>query len=146
MAGFRFTHEWSLAAGPDRVYAVLADVERYAAWWPQVRGVTRVDDQSGRAAVRSTLPYTLHLLLTRDVADEENRRLRVTLDGDLKGWSQWLLEPAGRGRTLAHYTQEVDVTPRLLRWGSRVARPLLVANHTRMMVAGRRGLTAYLGR
>jgi len=144
VASFRFSDEWSIPAAPDRVYAALADVERYAVWWPQVLGVGRVDDESGRTRARSVLPYTLDLVLTRSVADERARRLRVTVDGDLRGWSQWLLEPADAGGTLAHFTQEVEVTSRLLRWGSRVARPLLLANHAGMMREGERGLTAYL--
>ena len=41
------------------VFDALADVERYAAWWPQVRTAERIDDEAGRTDIRSFLPYTL---------------------------------------------------------------------------------------
>jgi uncharacterized protein YndB with AHSA1/START domain len=144
VAAFRFDHEWSVPAEPDRVYAALADLEQYAVWWPQVRTIERVDDDTARTTIRSVLPYTLSIVLTRSVQDDAARRLRVTMDGDLRGWSQWQLQPTEGGGTVARFTEEVDVTPGLLRWAARAVRPLLVANHTRMMVAGERALRAFL--
>ncbi|HEV7146421.1 MAG TPA: SRPBCC family protein, partial [Pedococcus sp.] len=70
MRTFRFEHQWSLDAPAPRVFAVLADVEGYASWWPQVRRVERIDEESGRTAIRSFLPYTLDLVLRRVVQDE----------------------------------------------------------------------------
>src|SRR5581483_12472872 len=56
---FVFRSEWRLPAPPDQVYAVLADVAAYPAWWPQIRGARRFDATSGELTCRSLLPYDL---------------------------------------------------------------------------------------
>ena len=148
MPTFEFHHEWALDAPPARVFDALADVERYAAWWPQVRTVERIDDQSGRTTVRSFLPYTLELVLRREVQDEASSILRVAVGGDLEGWCQWRVGP-GRGRpgsAVARFDQVAAVTPTLLARTARLTGPLLRANHTWMMHSGRAGLAAYLRR
>jgi Polyketide cyclase / dehydrase and lipid transport len=141
---FRFDHAWSLPVARARVFAVLADVERYAVWWPQVRRVQRVDENSGWAWVRSALPYTLALLLTREVEDEETGELRVSIDGDLRGWSSWQVDAAPGGGTLARYAQEVTVASRAKSLFPALSAPVLRANHSWMMRNGERGLVAYL--
>jgi hypothetical protein len=143
---FEFHHEWALDAPVPRVFEVLADVDRYAAWWPQVRTVERVDEASGRAAVRSFLPYTLQLVLRREVQDEESGTLRVAVSGDLEGWCQWQVRPATgpEGGTVATFDQVAVVTPALLARTARLTGPLLRANHAWMMRSGRAGLAAYL--
>lgn len=142
MTAFQFHHVWDLDAAAPRVFAALADVERYAAWWPQVRHAERIDDQSGRAAIRSFLPYTLDLVLRRETEDAESGTLRVEVSGDLEGWCQWQLEP-GVG-TRAVFDQEAVMTPRLLARSAHLTSPLLRANHAWMMRCGRAGLAAYL--
>lgn len=143
-ASFRFEHSWHLPAPADRVYAALADVDRYAEWWPQVRRVARVDAQSGRTWVRSFLPYTLELLMTREVEDARRGLLRAGIAGDLEGWSQWHVRPEEDGTTVAGFEQEVEVTASLLARSAPLAGPLLRANHTWMMRRGEAGLAAYL--
>jgi hypothetical protein len=144
---FEFHHEWALDAPAPRVFDALADVERYAAWWPQVRTVERIDEQSGRTAVRSFLPYTLDLVLRREVEDEASRALRVAVSGDLEGWCQWQVDPATeRDGTVARFDQVAIVTPALLARTARLTGPLLRANHAWMMRSGRAGLAAYLRR
>lgn len=141
---FRFQNRWALDASADRVYAVLADVEGYAAWWPQVRTAERVDEQSGRTSIRSLLPYSLDLVLRREVEDPGRRLLRVSLSGDLEGWCQWRVAEAADRSTVADFEQEAVVTPTLLARTAALAAPLLRANHAWMMHSGRSGLAAYL--
>ena len=143
---FRFHHVWALDAPVHRVFAALADVERYAAWWPQVRHAERIDDQSGRTAIRSFLPYTLHLVLRREVEDAASGLLRVAVWGDLEGWCQWTLAEGvgGPGSCTAVFDQEAGVTPQLLARTARVSAPLLRANHSWMMRSGRIGLAGHL--
>ncbi|MFF5324546.1 SRPBCC family protein [Janibacter hoylei] len=107
---FTFHHEWSFAAPREAVLAALADIEGYPAWWPQVRAVGRLDERSGRARIRSALPLTLHLVLTREIEDHARGRLRVRLDGDLEGWAQWSVDsdPQGGG-ACATFDQDVRV-------------------------------------
>jgi hypothetical protein len=143
---FHFHHEWRLPAAPERVFDILADVDRYAAWWPQVRSAQRIDDQSGRTDIRSFLPYTLHLVLRREVEDQAAGRLRVDVSGDLEGWCEWRIRPDGNAAhtTLAEFDQEAILTPTLLARTAHVTGPLLRANHSWMMRSGRSGLEDYL--
>lgn len=143
---FEFHHEWALDAPAPRVFEALADVDRYAAWWPQVRTVERIDEDSGRTKVRSFLPYTLDLVLRREVEDKASCTLRVAVSGDLRGWCQWRVAAApDRARaTVASFDQVAVVTPMLLARTARLTAPLLRANHTWMMHSGRAGLAAYL--
>lgn len=137
---YRFTSQWVVPASPGRTFDVLADVLGYPDWWPQVRAVARVDDSTVRVVCRSVLPYDLDLLLTRVVEDRHRGVLEASIEGPLRGWSRWTLQPAGGAATRLDYEQEVTTSGRLLGVASRVARPVLVANHAWMMRGGRRGL------
>ncbi|WP_277452812.1 SRPBCC family protein [Janibacter sp. DB-40] len=135
---FDFSSVWFVDAEPPDVVAVLADIDRYPTWWPQVRSVDRIDDDSGIAVVRSLLPVTLRLRLTRVVADREAGVLRVLLAGDLVGHAQWRIAAVPQGSVL-HFAQSVRVATRLERVATLV--PLLLrANHAWMMRQCRHGL------
>lgn len=140
---YRFDDLWHVRAPCERVYAALADVEGYERWWPQVRAIHRIDADTGRVRIRSLLPYTLDLRLTRTVQDEPRGILRVDIDGDLQGWCAWHLTAEGAD-TLAWFSQEVDVTVPMLQRAPLAMRPLLRGNHAHMMRSGERGLRAYV--
>lgn len=142
--GFVFAHRWRVPAARDRVFAALAEVERYPQWWPQVLEVQRLSDERGRARIRSALPYSLDLVMTRTVQDLDTGTLRVDIEGDLIGFSQFLLSDGPEGTTVADYSQEVTLGPPGLRRIAPLAGPVLRWNHTVMMRAGERGLAAYL--
>lgn len=142
---FTFHHEWVLDAPREAVVAALADPEGYPRWWAQVRGVERLDETSGRARIRSALPMTLHLVLTREIEDREGGHLRVRLDGDLDGWAGWTVVDDPRGGVRATFDQEVRVASRLSR-AATLAPAVLRANHAWMMRQGRSGLARYLTR
>jgi len=136
---YRFDSHWSLPASRDVVFEVLADVGGYPSWWPQVRAVARVDDETAHVVARSLLPYSLDMVLTRAVEDRASGVLEARIAGQLDGWSRWTLSHAG-GRTAMHYEQEVTTPGRLMTVASAVARPVLEANHAWMMRGGREGL------
>jgi uncharacterized protein YndB with AHSA1/START domain len=140
---YRFDNLWRLRAPRAQVYAALADVDGYARWWPQIREIHRIDTDSGRVRIRSLLPYTLTLVLTRAIQDETGGILRVNVDGDLRGWCAWQLTAEETG-TSARFTEEVEVTVPLLQRAPFATRPLLRANHAHMMRSGQRGLSAHL--
>lgn len=144
---FVFRHIWRLAAAPDRVHAVLADGDRYADWWPQIRSVTPLSVDEGLVRARSLLPYTLSMRLRRLESDPDAGRLEVAITGDLTGWARWTLGPdVGVRGTRAAYAQEVVVTaPRLARFAPHTG-PILRANHAWMMRSGERGLRRHLSR
>jgi len=140
---YRLDSLWHLDAPLERVFEALADIEGYERWWPQVRGIHRLDADTGRVLIRSLLPYTLDLVLTRAVQDEPRGILRVDIDGDLQGWCAWQLTAEGPG-TSARFSQEVEVTVPMLQRAPRAVRPLLRGNHAHMMRSGERGLRTYL--
>lgn len=135
---FAFHHTWLLPAPPERVVEALADIEGYPRWWPQVRSVEQIDAVSGRGRIRSLLPITLRMVLTREIEDREGGHLRVALDGDLTGWAGWTVEES-TGGSVATFEQEVRVAARLNR-AATLAPFVLQANHAWMMRQGRRGL------
>lgn len=134
---FVFRESWTVTAPRDRVHAVLLDLEHYPDWWPQVRAVAKLDDDHAWVLCRSTLPYTLDLLLT--AVHREPDLLETTIGGDLVGSVRWRLSDAGAGTRL-DYEQEVDVGSRVLRAAAVPLRPLLRWNHGQMMAGCLAGL------
>jgi hypothetical protein len=137
---YRFGGTWHLDAPPGRVHAVLGDPGHYADWWPQIRRLRRLDEESGVLVIRSALPYDLVITARRGAEDGPAGRLQADLGGDLEGWFRWTVRPAAGAGTVVAYEQEVVVRKALLRLLAPLARPALRANHTWMMRAGRRGL------
>lgn len=140
---FTFHDAWSVAAPPERVHEVLLDLEHYPQWWPQVVAVAKIDDDTARVLCRSTLPYTLDLVL--GAVHREPRLLETTIDGDLVGEVRWRLAPEAGG-TRVTLDQQVVVARRLLALASYAGRPVLRWNHARMLDGCRRGLDTRLGR
>jgi hypothetical protein len=138
---YSFDHRWTVAAPAARVHEVLADLEHYPDWWPQIRAVAKIDDDNARVICRSALPYTIDLLLT--AIRREPLELETTLSGDLQGTARWLLQPDGE-RTQLVYLQDVVVTDRLLGLLSVALRRPLAWNHDKMMAGCREGLAAYV--
>lgn len=144
MAGsYQFRSEWRLPTAPERVYEVLADVETYPSWWPQVRRARRIDELSGELTCRSLLPYDLVFVMHRELEDAARRVLRARLEGDLCGTSQWTISPHPTG-SLAVFDEHVTVGNGALRAAGRLLRPALRFNHDLMMRAGERGLREHL--
>lgn len=141
MTSFRFAERWQVAAPTKRVHDVLADVEHYPDWWPQVVACLKTGEDEGVVLCRSSLPYTLELRLSLLRRTPEVLESRVT--GDLDGWVRWRVAPYGGG-TRVHFEQEVEVRGAVLGLASYVARPVLRWNHARMMAGARRGLDAVL--
>jgi hypothetical protein len=139
---YRFGGDWRIDGPPDTVAAVLADLGRYPAWWPQILAVASLGPDDARVLCRSTLPYTLDLVLT--AVRRETRVLETAISGDLEGWVRWTLAPDRAGTRLG-WEQQVAVIGRLA-WASYVARPLLTWNHRRMMAGGVAGLRREVAR
>lgn len=138
---FTFTESWEVPFPAVEVAEVLLDLEHYPSWWPQVRAVAKIDDDTARVLCRSTLPYTLDLVLT--AVSRGPSVLSTTIEGDLVGSVSWTLS-AESGGTRLDYLQEVDVGHPLL---ARLADPLrgvLTWNHGRMMAGCRVGLAGRL--
>jgi hypothetical protein len=134
---YRFRTSWESPATPDRIHAVLVDLEHYVDWWPQVRAVASAGPDDALVVCRSMLPYDLELHLHAESRDAE--LLRVGIDGPIRGQAEWRLTPT-HGGTRLDFDQQVHAVARMFRWASYVARPVLAANHSWMMRGAERGL------
>lgn len=141
---YSFRSLWTLPAPAPVVHRALERIEDYPLWWPQVREVTRLDDTSGTARIRSLLPYDLFLTLREGRRDPAAGVLEVVLSGDLEGWARWTVTARATGGCLVRYDQEVDVRKPLMRRLAVPGRPLFRLNHALMMRSARRGLAAHL--
>ncbi len=139
---YRFTSEFTLAAARKQVRDVLVDLEHYCDWWPQVRGVGKLDDDRALVVCRSALPYDLELELTAVSRHEE--LLEVAIEGPISGWARYHLDETGPGVTSLRFEQEVHAEARMFKVASYVVRPLLVWNHHRMMAGAEQGLRSRL--
>jgi uncharacterized protein YndB with AHSA1/START domain len=141
---FVFRSEWRLPAPASAVYTVLADVETYPSWWPQVRKATRLDEVSGELTCRSLLPYDLVFRMHQEVRDAEGLVLRASMTGDLNGTSQWTITADGGDATRAVFDEDVSVGSGLVHTAGRLFRPALKFNHDLMMRSGEKGLRKHL--
>ncbi len=140
---YRFRSEWQLSAPPDDVFRALAEIDDYPTWWPEVRAVRRLPDDTRRLTCRSVLPYDLGFTIRQSSRDRQAGLLEATLNGDLEGFSRWTIT-ASPGGTLAVFEEEVVANKGLLRRLGLIARPAFKVNHSLMMSHGRQGLQAYL--
>jgi hypothetical protein len=142
LTAYSFRETWEVDADVDDVRDVLVDLEHYPSWWPQVRAVASLGPDDARVLCRSTLPYTLDLVL--HAVTREAPVLEVAVAGHLSGTVRWVLTPSATG-TRMDLEQDVSVDGRLLGLASYVARPLLTWNHDRMMTGCMEGLRQRLG-
>jgi Polyketide cyclase / dehydrase and lipid transport len=138
-----FRSEWRLPAPPEHVYAVLEDVGTYPAWWPEVKRMHRIDDETAEVTCRSVLPYELVFVTTQERRDPVGRVLQARMVGDLDGFSRWTIT-AVPGGTSAVFDEEVVTTKSMLNRLAPVAWPAFRANHWLMMRHGRQGLATFL--
>ena len=136
-ARFSFRASWLVDAPRAELHEVLVDLEHYPDWWPQVVAVAKIDDDRARVLCRSTLPYTLDLLLTATSRSPE--LLAVDVAGDLRGSVRWSLREDRRG-TVVEQQQDVVVEGRWRGRAATVLRPVLAWNHRQMMAGGLAGL------
>lgn len=141
---YRFRSLWSVRATTVRVFDALVDLANYPAWWPDIRSVRQVDDDTAEVVCRSTLPYVLTFRLHRVEEDSARGLMRVDMTGDLEGYVQGVVASDRTSGALLDISQRVIVTKPLLRAFAPVARPVFRVNHALMMRRGQRGFRAYL--
>jgi membrane-associated phospholipid phosphatase/uncharacterized protein YndB with AHSA1/START domain len=140
---YRFRSTWTVDQPPEAVYPVLEALDRYPAWWPEVKSVAPSAGNVPCLEVRALLPYSLSFTVANNGNDPGLRVLEAEMDGDLRGTSKWTLAPDAGGSRLV-FDEDVVVGKRSLRLLAPLARPLFRANHTLMMRHGQKSLRAYL--
>lgn len=143
---YRFRDVWAIEVAAARLFDVVVDLASYPRWWPDIRSVRRVDDDTAEFTCRALLPYALVFRLHRAEQDERAGRLRVDMTGDLEGYVQGIVAAHEPAVARLEISQEVTVNKKLLRGLAPIARPLFRANHAAMMWRGHRGLRSYLAR
>ncbi len=140
---YRFRTSWQLHSSPLDVYGALEDIQNYPSWWPEVRSVRQIDDESGEVLCRSLLPYDLRFVIRQSRRDSVANVLEASMTGDLEGFSRWTITETPSGSN-AVFEEEVVANKELLRRLAVVGRPAFRINHTLMMRHGNRGLATYL--
>lgn len=140
---YRFRDVWFIAAPAPSVFHAVVDLASYPQWWPDVRSVRQIDEDTAELVCRATLPYRLVVRMRGAEQNAPAGRLRVHLTGDLEGSLAALVigQPAG---TRLDITQHVVAKKPLLRHLP-IARPLFHLNHALMMRRGQHGLRSFLG-
>ena len=97
---YKFRSVWQLHAPPDDVFRALARLADYPLWWPEIKTVRALGDDSFELVCKSTLPYELRFTTRQTVRDPDARILEAHMEGDLEGFSRWSLstQPTGRRR------------------------------------------------
>ena len=54
---YKFHSVWQLHAPPDDVFHALARLPDYPLWWPEIKTVQALGDDSFELTCRSTLPW-----------------------------------------------------------------------------------------
>ena len=139
-----FQSIWHIDAPRDDLYAVLADVTSYPAWWPEIRSVAEIGSNRFEMVARSTLPYELRFVSEEDPTKRAPDVIHARLSGDLEGFARWTLVALPTGGCRLIYDQEVETHKRLLDSLAPVARPAFRANHALMMRHGQAGLRIYI--
>jgi carbon monoxide dehydrogenase subunit G len=140
VVAYEFRGSWTVDAPLESVRETVVDLEHYPEWWPQVRAVVKLGPDDARVLCRSSLPYTLDLVL--HAVSREGSVLEVQVSGDLAGTVLWRLVPEDDG-TRMDFDQRVEVAGPLA-LASYVVRPLLRWNHHRMMLGCIAGLRRHL--
>ncbi len=147
MAGlthYVFRSVWEVDAPLADVCRVLADVETYPSWWPEVREVRPLGGRRYAMTARSLLPYELRFVSEDGAAGGGVPGvIDARLSGDLEGFARFTVEDRG-GWCRLTYDQEVDTHKALLNRLAVVARPAFKANHALMMRHGQAGLRTYM--
>lgn len=114
------TRSTTIAAAPESVWAVVADLAHQPAWRPSLERVDRITSDSGREVWREVQPNGDMLSLETTVREPPNRLVRVIADHDAPFRGSWeiVLQPAAGG-TLVQVTERGSVPNPLFRFVSR---------------------------
>lgn len=134
---FVFDRSWRFDCPADRLWERLADTDEFPTWWSWLDAFESEGLRPGgrtRFSVRPPLPYRLHLEV---VVDEVRpcERVVTTVGGDLSGPARLELVPDGDATT-ARMVWSLELRRPLLVAAERVARPVMVWGHDRVVDLG----------
>ena len=137
MKPFHFDRTWDFAVSPAELWNVVTRTDDYRAWWSWLRDFDVAGVYAGAQAhcvIQSPLPYALRLHI--DVERVEHPSIIETyVRGDLDGPARLEIDTTGDG-SRARLAWELEVCDQVLRRVARVARPVMVWAHDRVVATG----------
>jgi len=142
-APFVFDRTFDFDVPVAQFWDALTRTDDYVDWWPWLTGFDLPELAIGNVAsmvIKAPLPYTLDVDVEL-VAVDPGRCIEGIVSGDVSGPARLHVTGAG-GTTQARLSWELAVASTLLTGLARVARPLLVWGHDRVVGVGLRQFTA----
>jgi len=131
-----YRRRFDLDAPPEVIWRSIERSDRFESWWRwledfHLEGPGLVEGAVLTGVVAPPLPYRMRLRVELDRC-ERPRSILARVSGDLVGEGRLLLEPDGGG-TRAEVAWRIEMMQRPMRLAARVARPLLVWGHDRVV-------------
>ena len=138
-SAFVYDKTFSFEVSRDSLWDALNDTERFPEWWPWLRsfdatGSKLAPGTIAHCAVRAPLPYTLEFAV-RVVDVVAGESIDTVVSGDLAGPAR-LVVAGDDGQSSARLTWSVQLQLPFLSAASRVARPVLLWAHDRVVSTG----------
>lgn len=148
---YHFITHWHLKARQDEIVAIFKDAASLPTWWPSVYLEARILDPGDANSIgrrvdlhtKGWLPYTLRWQFV--VTDVSPSGSTLVAEGDFVGRGIWTFTQNGEWVDVT-YDWKIEARKPLLRYMSRVLRPLFAMNHKWAMERGERSLELELRR
>ena len=137
MSEFQFDRTWHFAVTPDELWDVVTRTDDFPTWWTWLRAFESPGIHAGAEAqcvIQAPLPYALRLRIEVERARRPST-IETYVRGDLDGPARLDIAPDGDGSS-ARLSWALEVRDRMLRQLSRVARPVMVWAHDRVVATG----------
>jgi polyketide cyclase/dehydrase/lipid transport protein len=137
MKPFHFDRTWDFAVPPQELWTVATRTRDYRNWWTWLRDLDGPGVYAGaqaRCVIQSPLPYALRLHIDVERA-EPPAIIETYVRGDLDGPARLEIDATEHG-SRARLAWELEVCDRVLRQFARVARPVMVWAHDRVVATG----------
>jgi hypothetical protein len=138
MNAFDFDRTWKFHLPPDELWGIVNRTDDFRQWWTWLRDFETPGVHAGaqaRCVIQSPLPYALRLRIDVERAEEPSL-VETYVSGDLDGPARLEIHPAPGLGSAARLVWHLEVRDRVLRPVARVARPLMVWAHDRVVATG----------
>ena len=126
----RSERRFEFDAAPPALWAALGSVDDYPRWWPWLRRFEAralAPGEEWRCTVKPPLPYAVRFAIRFDEVEVE-RRIDATVEGDIEGPAQLLIEPSAGGSAVT-LTSSLRPTNTVLKAAALLGRPLVRYGH-----------------
>jgi hypothetical protein len=141
---YTFTTTWRVRSTCEEITTILSKPVDLARWWPSVYLAVRKEGERVHLHTRGWLPYTLKwsFVTTRR---KDPHGFSLVAEGDFVGEGDWTFTQEGEEVVIV-YDWRVRADKPVLRWFSRVFKPIFSMNHHWAMARGQESLELELAR